>query len=102
MPKRLSIRIIVKILDFNKTERKLAMYSIDESQRHCCLYIIKLEGCHVVSLKEVSGRFSSHFKEIYEKFIEYTRKFFMQIRVCLKFGNNDLLVKKRWYRKETA
>ena len=53
------------------------------SSEECHLVIIWsviAEGIHVISLKEVSGRFSFHFREINEKHKEYLRKSFMQIR----------------------
>ena len=31
---------------------------------------------HMISFKEVSGRFSNNFKDIYEKCIEYNKKIF--------------------------
>ena len=41
---------------------------------------------HVMSLKEESGRFFFHFREIFEKSIEYIVKFLIDFREILNFG----------------
>ena len=38
-----------------------------------------LNHIHVINFQGVSGRFSFHFREFYEKCIEYIRKFFIQM-----------------------
>ena len=40
---------------------------------------------HVMSLKEESGRFFFHFREIFEKCIEYIGKFLIHFREILNF-----------------
>ena len=44
----------------------------------------------MISLKRASGRFSFHFREVYQKCIEYIGKFIIQKRKILNFG-------KKWY-----
>ena len=45
-------------------------------------------GCniHVMSLKVESWRFLFHFREIFEKCIEYIGKFLIHLREILNFG----------------
>ena len=41
---------------------------------------------HVMSLKVESGRFSFHFREVFEKCIDYIGKFLVHFREVLKFS----------------
>ena len=45
---------------------------------------------HVISFKRTSGRFSFHFREVYQKCIEYIGKFLIQMRKIWNFA-------KKWY-----
>ena len=40
---------------------------------------------HVISVKRAPGRFSFHFREVYQKCIEYIGKFLIQMREISKF-----------------
>ena len=47
---------------------------------------IQLDVCiHVISLKRKSGRFSSHFREVFKKCIEYIGKLLIHFREISKF-----------------
>ena len=48
---------------------------------------------HVISFKRASGRFSFHFREVYQKCIEYIGKFLIQMREIWKIA-------KKWYALE--
>ena len=41
---------------------------------------------HVMSLKVASGRFFFHFREVFEKCIDYIGKFLVHFREVLKFS----------------
>ena len=41
---------------------------------------------HVMSLKVESGRFFFHFREVFEKCIDYIAKFLVHFREVLKFS----------------
>ena len=47
--------------------------------------ILPIYAIHVMSLKEKSGRFFFHFREIFEKCIEYIGKFLIHFREILNF-----------------
>ena len=44
----------------------------------------------MISFNGASGRFSFHFREVYQKCVEYIETFFIQMRDILNFG-------KKWY-----
>ena len=44
------------------------------------------EAIHVMSLKVASGRFFFHFREVFEKRIDYIGKFSVHFRKVLKFS----------------
>ena len=51
----------------------------------CAYPFGKYNSIHVMSLKEGSGRFFFHFREIFGKCIEYIGKFLKHFREILKF-----------------
>ena len=46
----------------------------------------KIANIHVMSLKVASGRFFFHFREVFEKSIDYIGKFLVHFREVLKFS----------------
>ena len=50
--------------------------------------LISIHKCiiHVMSLKVASGRFFFHFREVFEKCIDYIGKFLVHFREVLKFS----------------
>ena len=54
-------------------------------QEFCSTIAHQSSSIHVMSLKEESGRFFFHFREIFEKCIEYIGKFLIHFREILNF-----------------
>ena len=52
---------------------------------------------HVMSFKEESGRFFFHFREIFEKCIEYIGKFLIHFREILNFCQKVVLFLKNFH-----